>query len=66
MFGIFKMTFPISDAEIKFCIYVTDTIGHSRVQPSLLGEDRESGGNRAYLSERRDADCWSVQRLGSC
>ena len=23
-------------------------IGHSRVQPSLLGEDRESGGNRPY------------------
>ena len=34
--------------KIKFWIYVTDTIGHSRVQPSLLGEDRECGGNQAY------------------
>ena len=23
-------------------------IGHSRVEPSLLGEDRESGGNQPY------------------
>ena len=35
-------------SKIKFWIYVTDTIGHSRVQPSLLGEDRECGGNQAY------------------
>ena len=26
----------------------TDSIDHSRIHPSLLGEDRESGANRAY------------------
>ena len=30
-------------------------IGHSRVQPSLLGEDRESGGNRPLYSISRQS-----------
>ena len=36
------MTFPVtrSAARIKLCLYVTDMICGSRVQPSLLGEER--------------------------
>ena len=36
------MTFPAprSAARIKLCVYVTDMICGSRVQPSLLGEKR--------------------------
>ena len=36
----------VTTRKLKFWIDVTATIGHSRVQPSLLGKDRENGGNR--------------------